>query len=125
MTAVEELIAVLKANKSDLSQFEDVLSEISGALSTLCKTADRSHLAIADVLRAGLSNLRISVDAPAVTVQAPPAPTINVQPANVVVQPSEVVVMPAPPVPQFAGWRILVISRDPNGSIAELSMKPI
>jgi hypothetical protein len=120
MTAVEELIAVLKANKADLSQFEDVLAEISGALGSLCKSADRSHTAIGEAIKSSLRELKVTVSAPAVKVDAPTvhvsAPTVNVKPADVVFMPS--------PAPALKGWTLTVVSRTETGAIRSLSLKP-
>jgi hypothetical protein len=141
MTAVEELIAVLKANKADLSQFEDVLAEISGALGSLCKSADRSHTAIGEAIKSSLRELKVTVSAPAVKVDAPTvhvsAPTVNVQPPKVTVEaptvnvgsptvnvkPADVVFMPSP-APALKGWTLTVVSRTETGAIRSLSLKP-
>lgn len=114
------LVASLRAREAEACAFDDVLGEISGALSDLVAMLDKPRDDSAS--QALLAGLRaIQIPAPVVNVSAPDitveAPSVHVAAPNVTVQ-----AQPLPP--QVKGWKISVTARDGNGAIRDIVMKP-
>jgi hypothetical protein len=111
------LIDVIRAREVSAVAVDDVLGEISGALSDLVAMLDKPRDdGTAQAILAGLR--AITIPAPVVNVAAPSvtvaAPSINVAAPSVTVQ--------APP--QVKGWKLSVTARDGNGAIRDITMKP-
>ena len=121
MSALDEISGLLdsmKFRKEEMAKFEDLLSEVSVALSDICAAMEKDDDVaearnIANAIKEGLNGLVIN--APDVHVTAPEI--------NFTVPPAQVVVM-CEKEDKPTGWTLLVKSRDGNGNIREISFKP-
>ena len=121
MSALDEISGLLdsmKFRKEEMAKFEDLLSEVSVALSDICAAMEKDDDVaearnIANAIKEGLKGLVIN--APDVHVTAPEI--------NFTVPPAQVVVM-SEKEDKPTGWTLLVKSRDGNGNIREISFKP-
>jgi hypothetical protein len=104
---------------------EDILVEISGALSDILvaieKPSDDKEMAASLLI-----GLRELVDAkqakpPEVNVTVQPTP-ITIEPTPITVQPSSVIIS-EPQDNQIKNWKLVVSSRDGNGYIREVTLK--
>jgi hypothetical protein len=117
MSALAKISAqVIELSQRDTSALEDVLSEISSALSDLLVVLERPT-AEAAVPQVTVNSPSVIVNSPDVIVNVPEArPVINVQPASVVVMPA--------PESAMKGWRLVVTERDGNGAIYSVNLIP-
>lgn len=126
---ITQLVALLKAREAESVGIENLLSEISGALSDFVAVmeAKPDAAAITQAIVAGLRDL--TLPAPTGVLPEAAAPVVNVSVEAPVVQVKapdlRIPSLPAPAAPAaFKGLTLTVTSRDGNGAIRTVAIKP-
>lgn len=119
MSDIEQIKAMLDrlASQGDISTLKEPLGEIAQALTDMCVLQERpgeEAQALATALAGAFKGLSFPIN-------VNPTP-ITVQPAQVNVAAPNVTVQAAPQT--VTGWVLTVKSRDGNGAIREVSIKP-